>query len=187
MAINRVPVIETQRLVLRAFTAADAHAVQRLAGDPAVAATTLVIPHPYTDGLAERWIATHATQARKGGIFVFAICLRATAELIGSIGVHVNKRDNNASIGYWIGKPYWNLGYCTEAATAVVGFGFNTLGLNKMHAFIASINPASGRVLEKLGMVHEGHRPAHIRKADQYYDTDDYGLLRGDYLERLSK
>ncbi len=50
-----------------------------------------------------------------------------------------------------------------------------------MHAFIASINPASGRVLEKLGMLREGHRPAHIRKADQYYDTDDYGMLRRDY------
>ena len=86
----------------------------------------------------------------------------------------------------WIGKHYWNLGYCTEAATAAIGFGFNDLGLNKMHAFITSINPASGRVLEKLGMLLEGHRSAHIRKADQYYDTDDYGILRRDYLERLS-
>ena len=57
----------------------------------------------------------------------------------------------------------------------------NTLGPSKIHAFIASINPASGRVLEKLGMLREGHRPAHIRKADQYYDTDDYGMLRRDY------
>ena len=147
----------------------------------------MLIPHPYPQGLANEWIATHAEQAHNGEAFIFAVCLHATAELIGSIGVHINKRDNNASMGYWIGKRYWNLGYCTEAATAVIGFGFNDLGLNKMHAFIASINPASSRVLKKLGMLLEGRRPAHIRKAYQYYDTDDYGILRRGYLERLSK
>ena len=95
--MKRVPVIETQRLILRAFTTADAHAVQQLAGDPAVAATTLLIPYPYPRGLANKWIATHAEQAHNGEAFIFAICLHATGELIGSIGVHINKRDDNAT------------------------------------------------------------------------------------------
>ena len=118
------PTLETARLALRPFRTADADEVQRLAGDRAVADTTLNVPHPYEDGMAERWISNHRDWFERGQQAVFAITLRSDGTLIGAIGLLINGEDQRAELGYWIGKPYWNQGYCTEAARAVLGFGF---------------------------------------------------------------
>ena len=84
-------------------------------------------------------------------------------------------------MGYWIGTPYWGCGFATEATAAVVRYGFEELQLNRVHAAHFALNPASGRVLEKLGMRREGCRRQHVLKWDRYVDLVLYGLLREEY------
>jgi RimJ/RimL family protein N-acetyltransferase len=179
-----LPTITTDRLVLRPFTADDAPRVQQLAGDRAVASTTLLIPHPYPDGAAEEWIATHVPAFEMGQSLNLAVTSREDGSLIGAIGLNINKDHSRAEIGYWIGRPYWSRGYATEAVAAVVAFAFDTLSLNRIFAHHFTRNPASGRVLEKVGMTFEGISREHFRKWETFEDIRHYGMLRSDYDER---
>ncbi len=155
--------------------------IRRLAGDRAVAATTLRIPHPYPDGFAEDWIRPQSDEFEKGKSAIFAIEIAAAAELCGAIGLAVNIEDRHAELGYWIGVPFWNRGYCTEAALTVLGFGFEDLRLHRIHAAHFVSNPASGRVLAKLGMKREGQLREHILKWGDFLDVVVYGILRSEW------
>jgi RimJ/RimL family protein N-acetyltransferase len=177
-SVSAYPSIFTARLHLRAFTDADAPDVQRLAGDRRVADTTLLIPHPYPDGAAEAWIATHEASWELGRGLILAITLRATRELIGAIGLNINPAERSAEMGYWIGVPWWGKGVCTEAVRALVDYGFKQLEFERMHAHHFARNPASGRVLEKAGMEFEGLRPNAIVKWGQSESARFYGLSR---------
>jgi RimJ/RimL family protein N-acetyltransferase len=174
--------LTTERLLLRAFTLADAPELKRLINTPEVAMNTLRIPYPYPDGEAERWISTH-DQGREKGDHAFAITLRNSNELIGTVGLHVKAEHDLAEIGYWIGVPYWGHGYATEAAAAVVRFGFETLSLNRIFAMHFAGNPASGRVLQKIGMQHEGTLRQHLKKWDEYVDLECYGIVRAEFSQ----
>lgn len=175
------PELATTRLILRPFTMHDAPDVQRLAGEFAVADTTGNIPHPYPDGVAEQWIATHQPQYEAGSAAIFAIILRTSVELIGAISLGINRHLDSAELGYWLGTPYWGQGYCTEAGRAVLAFGFGTLGLNRIHACFVPRNLASGRVMEKLGMTREGIARQNVKKDDRYEDRVNYGILREEW------
>ena len=83
-----------------------------------------------------------------------------------------------------LGRPHWGKGYATEAAAAMLDYGFGTLGLNRMHAHHMVGNPGSGRVLEKIGMTFEGEFPQHVLKWDRLVDIRLYGLLKSRYDER---
>lgn len=175
------PTLETKRLVLRPFTLADAPEVQRLAGDKEIAKTTLNIPHPYEDGVAEVWIETHLERIKRGELVNFAIVLRKSRSLMGVVALNLNQAHASAEMGYWIGVPYWNNGYITEAAHAALRYGFETLNLNRIHAGYMENNPASGRVMEKIGMRYEGRLRKHLCKWGEFYDLLLYGILRSEY------
>lgn len=152
--------------------------MQRLAGDPAIADTTLHIPHPYPDGAAESWINTHQERWESGLGVIYAITLRSTSELVGAISVlGVSQQNRHGEMGYWIGARYWNQGYCTEAARALIRFSFDTLGLHRVFAHHLARNPASGRVMAKAGMRYEGTLREHTRKNDVFEDLPLYGIL----------
>ena len=178
---TKQPTIETERLVLRPFAMEDAADVQRLAGDPAIADTTLNIPHPYPDGAAESWINTHQERWQSGLGVICAITLRSTGELVGAISVlGISQQNSHGEMGYWIGKPYWGNGYCTEAARALIRFSFETMGLHRVFAHHLARNPASGRVMAKAGMRYEGTLREHTRKTDIFEDLPVYGILAGE-------
>lgn len=179
------PTLQTQRLILRPFTLADAPDVQRLAGDREIAATTLLIPHPYEDGMAEEWIKTHPTGFQEGTGICFAIALRETEELCGAIGLRIHKINRNAELGYWVGKPYWGRGYCTEAARAIVQYGFEVLGLHRIYSSHFSNNLASGRVMQKIGMSHEGCLRQDTWKWGKFEDVELYAILKSDWQEQI--
>lgn len=179
--------IETRRLTLRSFEVADAPEVQRLAGAREIAATTLNIPHPYEDGMAEQWIATHKGESEAGTNVVFAIVLRDSMQLIGAIGLTIDRSAEKGELGYWIGKPFWSRGYCTEAATAVLGYGFMDLGLNRISARHLARNPSSGRVMKKIGMTLEGTARQDAIKWGNYEDMVLYGILRGEWTAAKSE
>lgn len=179
--MQELPTIVTERVVLRPFMLQDAADVQRLAGDRAVADTTLSIPYPYPDGAAERWIAGHAERFRQREILVLAVTLRASGELAGCISLRLHDDHERAEMGYWMGVPYWNHGYCSEAARALVAYGFEQMGLHRIYAHHLTRNPASGRVMQKAGMVYEGTLRQHIRKGGRYEDLASYGILRSEH------
>lgn len=181
MNTQSFPELNTDRLTLRAFSQEDAKNVQRLAGEKLIADTTLLIPHPYADGMSEEWIGTHAELFNKGTDYIFAITSRDTGELIGAIGMTINKKFNSGELGYWVGVPFWNKGYCTEAVNGLLKFGFTELKLNKILAHHFITNPASGKVLMKSGMKLEGTLRQHVRKNGRYLDIKTYGILKSEY------
>lgn len=179
--MNEQPTITTERLILRPYCLDDAPELQRLIGERDVAKTLLTVPHPYPDGAAEEFIGKHPERIEKGE-FQFAITHRRDGYLIGGIGFHqVDREAELAEIGYWIAKPYWGNGYGTEAARAIVKFGFEVMNLNRIHAAHFSNNPASGYIMRKLGMKYEGCRRQHVRKWGVLLDWECYGILRSDY------
>lgn len=175
--------IETQRLSLRPFTSMDSRRVQYLAGDEAIASGAINMPHPYTDGLAESWIATHETEYQKGNSLILAITFKENHLLIGSIGLYINSKHQNAELGYWIGKEYWGNGYCTEAVSAIVDYAFGKLNLNKIYAHYILRNGASGKVLHKNGFTQEGLMKKHVKYNEQFEDIVCMGLLSSEYLQ----
>jgi RimJ/RimL family protein N-acetyltransferase len=184
--VKLYPKLQTERLILRAFTLKDVPDVQRLAGEWEVARTLLSVPHPYEDGVAEKWISEHRSAFERGEGVNFAVVLRERGELCGACGLLINSQDANAELGYWIGVPYWGRGYATEAAREVVRYGFEGLGLHRVYAAHFGRNPASGRVLRKIGMSYEGIRREHHRKWGDYEDRVEYGLLASEWRAELA-
>jgi RimJ/RimL family protein N-acetyltransferase len=175
------PEIETERLILRPFRLTDAPDVMRLAGDRDVAVNTLGSPHPYEAGMAEEWIGTHQKGYIEDKIANFAVVIKTDNTLVGAVGLEIERRHQRATIGYWIGKPYWKNGYAAEAAGAVVRFGFEELGLNRISAGHFKRNPASGRVMQKIGMKHEGTRRKNVIKWGEFQDMEEYAILKSDF------
>ncbi len=178
--------METPRLKLRAFRLTDAPYVQALAGARAIADTTLNIPHPYEDGMAEDWIRSLGPEYDAGVSATFAIERRDNQSLVGAIGLKLDRQNNKGDLGYWIGQPFWNYGYATEAAAALIAFGFDDLDLNRISAGHFVRNPASGRVMEKAGMKPEGVSRQDVVKWGKYEDLAFYGVLRQDWLKDRS-
>jgi ribosomal-protein-alanine N-acetyltransferase len=177
------PDLVTGRMVLRSLCPGDSKQIATLATDPGVSKYMLEIPHPYTEPLAQEWIAGLAAAYDTGTDVIFGISLRDSGELIGVAGlIGINTEHSRAKLGYWIGRPYWNCGFATEAVGALIDFGFRVLGLNRIYAFYMAGNPASGRVMEKCGMRHEGILRQHIRKSEQFVDIAAHGILREEFL-----
>ena len=178
--------LKTKRLVLRQFRSTDAPRIHYLVNDKQVACSTLYIPYPYPEGAAEAWLAEHAELVRCGRAVVFAVCLQLAEgseevpELIGTVGLAISDLDHQAEIGYWFGRDYWGNGFCTEAVVAVLDYGFEKLGLNRIFAQHIARNGASARVLEKAGFSKEGVLRQHARKWGVFEDVVCYGMLSKD-------
>lgn len=147
------PELRTKRLVLRRFQLEDSSEVQKLAGNFNVAKMTLNIPFPYKDGMAEEWISTHEENWNTKKSVIYAIVKADSNDLLGAVGL-VEIDGLEGELGYWIGEPYWGMGYCTEAAKELIEFSFQNLGLEKIVAEHLTKNPASGRVMKKVYMQH---------------------------------
>jgi ribosomal-protein-alanine N-acetyltransferase len=127
----------------------------------------------------------HLTQQARAQntAFPFALELRATGEFIGGMGLTLESRFDRAEVGYWLGQPYWGRGLATEALAAVLRFGFEELRLNKVYATHHADNPASGRVMQKNGMVKEGELVQHIKRDGHYHDLWQYRLTSQKYAQ----
>ena len=165
--------------------------MQKYAGDENVAKFTLSIPHPYEDGMAEEWIRSLDRvidiPSNPGGIrrhqeIVFAVVSPNAGHVIGSVGLNVDEgKHETAEIGFWIGKPLWGQSYCTEAANAIINVGFETLGLNCTYTNHFVENKASGRVMKKLGMNHEGTLKQRKWKNGEIKDLEVYPILKREF------
>ncbi len=178
------PTLSTDRLVLRELTLDDARAVATRAGDRKVAKYLIAVPSPYPLTLATRWIAGRIDWWHQGRGVTLAIARReAPEDLLGSVSLRRFVRDRRAELGYWLGADAWGYGYATEAAGALLDFGFAELDLSRIYAHVLEGNDASCRVLEKLGMINEGIRRQHVRKGKKLLDVVLFGMLRDEWRE----
>jgi ribosomal-protein-alanine N-acetyltransferase len=179
--MNAQPTLETERLMLRPFIPYDAFDVERLAGAREVADTTLNIPHPYPHGGAAEWIRLHGPAWDDGTSATFAIVGKKTGALVGAISLIIKREHRRAELGYWIALDCWNRGYATEASRRMIDFGFEILGLHRIEARHFLRNPASGRVMEKLGMQKEGQERDWAIKWDRFETLAVYSILEPEW------
>ncbi|MDX8046150.1 GNAT family N-acetyltransferase [Gracilibacillus sp. S3-1-1] len=170
--------IETNRLLLRLFNETDAPEVAMLCNNYNLYKNTLYLPYPYSIEDALVWIKHHLDNFNDDKYFEFAITDKTTGKLYGAIALSNHQQFNNGEIAYWIGEEYWGHGYATEAAKAILEFGFVEKGYNKVFARYFHSNPASGRVIEKIGMKKEGTLREHVKKDGGYLDLIYFGILK---------
>ena len=179
--MKQLPIIETDRLVLRTAVPQDIPKIVHYANNPAVALNTLNIPFPYTEKDAINWLNTGYQGLAKGTEFIFGIEHKVSNSFIGGISLKVDKKFNNAEVGFWLGEQFWNLGLMTEALKSILDFGFKVLDLHKIHAHHFAHNIGSGKTMKKNGMIKEGEMVEHVKKGEQYLDIVLYRLTREEY------
>jgi len=181
------PKIETLRLVLSELKAKDIPRIVQYASNETISANTLNIPYPYHEKDAIYWLNQAFIGFKEGSQYIWGIRLKPTQDFIGGISLIISINHHRAEIGYWIGEPFWNKGYTTEATQALIKFCFEKLNLDKITSSHIVYNPASGRVMEKCGMIKEGILSQHIYKKGAYHDLVQYGLTRKQYDEAIMK
>jgi RimJ/RimL family protein N-acetyltransferase len=168
-----IPVLETERLVLRAPCLEDAEAVAQLANDRRIAENTARIPHPYALADAERFFAS---VNQPDGEMAFLITRERV--VLGACGIALPEREA-PEIGYWLGVPFWGHGYATEAVRAMIDHAFSDLDYEALQAGARVTNPASRRVLEKCGFQWTGVGLTRIRALASSAPVDRFRLDRG--------
>lgn len=172
--MNELHIIETERLILRPLIEEDAEeAFKNWTGDPEVAKFMRWDVHKSVDETRE-WIKSEVDMAKEGGLYDWAFVLKETGELIGSGGFIFSEDAGLYELGYNIMKKYWNRGYATEAAQAIVKFAVNELKLKKLYCCHAKDNTASGRVMEKAGFVYWRDGSYESRDGNKKYACREY-------------
>jgi len=151
------PKLETPRLALRPPGKDDIAPMVTLLGDYDVAKNLGTAPHPYREEHARAFLERLEERRAKGEDHVFSILDKEGGLFMGCCGAHL--KADGFHVGYWLGKPYWGSGVMSEAAKRLVCFLFKDLKAERLHAGWFHDNPASGRVLAKLGFVHVDDSP----------------------------
>ncbi|PKF75247.1 GNAT family N-acetyltransferase [Chryseobacterium sp. PMSZPI] len=174
--MENFPIIKTERLILSQLEEKDLPFIVGYLQHKIYSDLTSNIPYPYTESDAKFWLkmANEAFENKSG--YTFGI-RNKEGQIIGAIGLH-DREDDKAELGYWIGMPYWNKGYVTEAARAIVDFGFKTLNFNKIFATHFLHNPASGKIMEKIGMEREAILKEEVKKDGEYFDLALYSIFK---------
>lgn len=161
--------MQTDRISLRRWQESDAESLYKYASDPDVGPRAGWPPHQSVDESREiiRTIFTNDT--------TWAIVLRHTGEAIGCMGYYTHQSSNigigpnDCEVGYWVARPYWNQGICTEALRLMIDYCVNQMHFDNIWADHFLANPASGRVMEKCGFRDTGrlNRCSHLVGGDQ--------------------
>ena len=184
------PLIETPRLILRAVRPTDADDLFAYARDPEIARFTTWNPYQ-TIADAHRFLRIALDHYRTGKIGLWGIEHRASQRFIGTIGLTGEGAagqfaHGRAELAYALSREFWNQGFTTEAAHAMLHFGFTSWNLNRIEARCLVPNVASARVMEKIGMNYEGVLRQHVYVKGTFHDLKIYAILKGDW-EKLSR
>lgn len=176
--------LETERLILRPIEESDALALFPIINDPDVASGLLTMPHPYPEDGLVPWIRKAQEAMGRKEQYHMVIVLKEPGLPMGVCSLSdLSWEHANAELGYWLGKKYWGRGYMTEAVTGIVRFGFEELGLERIYACCFANNPASARVLEKVGFRYEGCARHEYKKDSEFVDMRHFGMIRQDFIE----
>lgn len=173
--------LETDRLILECYAQSHVPEITEAINEPGISEYTRTIQYPYTEKDAQSFALRHEDGLESGTMVCWAIRERESGAVIGSIGFTINREDSNAEIGYMINSAFRGRGYATEAARACMQFGFETLRLFRIYASWYADNPASGKILRKLGMSEEGTLKGHSFRGGFQRDIVYMGLLRSEY------
>ena len=177
-----IPTLKTEKLVLRPFRIEDAPLVQKYAGDHKIAEMTGTIPHPYSLEMAKEWIPLHKQNWETKRSLTLAMVPVNTSEIVGCVSLIFSMNHRRAELGYWVGVPHWGNGYCTDASRAIVQYGFDNLEIDKITSAHMTKNPASGKVLQKIGMQKEGLLRKQMVRLGQAEDLVVFGLFRDEFI-----
>lgn len=174
--------LETERLILRRFTAKDAEPMYRnWASDDEVTKFLTWPTHANIDvtkHVIGMWLNSYANE----NYYQWAIVLKETGEPIGSISaVNMNEYLSMVHIGYCIGKLWWHQGITSEALKALITFFFEEVDVNRIEARHDPQNPHSGSVMKKCGLRYEGTMRSADRSNQGIVDTCYYGILKSDW------
>jgi len=172
--------LTTQRLILREVKMTDA-------GQLLAAMACPEVHSMHSNGFwniadVRRYIAVLTKEYKAGKYRTLAIAERETDTLCGTITINVQEIFSRAELGYWIAIPHRNKGYATEAARAVITYGFDELGMRRIQSFHSVGNPASGRVLEKAGMMYEGTLRQYNALDGRGADAKMYAIVKPDRI-----
>ena len=139
---------------------------------------TDIFPHPYTADDADRWLWRCGSEQKPQTNFAIDLA----GEAIGGTGIELKKDvyRKSASIGYWVGEPFWGRGFATRALCLMTDYAFANFDINRLQAGVFEWNPASMRVLEKAGYKFEARMRQHIFKDGRFADELIYARLRGE-------
>lgn len=177
-----LPVLETPRLILPPLAPRHLHRLTEVAGERAIADTTISVPHPLSEAAAHAWLDNAITESHTGRGAHYAVEIKPeNHELVGYVGLKgIDYEHGEAELSFWLDRLQHGKGYVTEAAACLVSFGFQSLQLNRICAYHMSRNPASGKVLTKLGFQQEGRLRQRVRKWSVYEDVMIWSRLATD-------
>jgi RimJ/RimL family protein N-acetyltransferase len=177
--------LETERLILRDFASDDWRRVLEYQSDPLFLRYnewTQRTPEAVQEFVA--WFLDHQKQIPRIK-FQLAVVLKSNNLLIGNCGIRMdNAAAREADIGYELDPKYWNHGYATEAAHAIVDFGFSRFGVHRIWAACIADNVGSAHVLERLGMKREGRFRENKYFKERWWDSLYYGILADEWERR---
>lgn len=185
---SRMPVfpmeaIETGRLLLRRMEMSDAKDLFDYSRDPQVALHVLWDAQKNISE-SRAYIKCMLRKYRAGDPASWCIVRRDQGRVVGTIGYMWFQPENNAAeVGYSLARDCWNQGFMTEALQAVLRYSFEEMGINRIEAQHEVGNPASGAVMRKCGMAHEGTLRSRLYNKGRYVDVELYSILRQEYLQ----
>ncbi len=177
--------ITTDRLIIRPYCAKDTDAAWRVLSHPKIYPTTYAIQKDYPRNRVVWWFQCINNNMNYGTSYEFGMFDKISGEYIGNCGIiNILAAHKSGMITYFTDPEKWNCGYATEAAAAMLHFGFDILSLNRIGGTCMSINPASASVMKKIGMKFEGTAHQELLKDGIYYDIQHFAVLRSDYYEK---
>ena len=183
---SRLPRLETDRLILRRMTLRDAHDMYRYASDPEVARQVLWDAHRSIWD-TKAYLRYAIAQYHSGMPSSWAIVEKESGRMIGTIGFMSYTAEHAlAEVGYSLSRACWNRGLMTEALDAVLREAFTSLQLYRVEAMHFTDNPASGRVMQKCGMLQEGVLRGRVCRKGVYRDVALWGVTRADWEKQHS-
>lgn len=176
--------IKTERLLLRRFRESDAQMVfDNWASDKVVTKYLTWPAHrsvEVTKNTVNRWVKEYENPT----CYHWAITLKNTEDVVGDIIMRVNEDELRCEIGYCLSRKCWNKGIMTEALKALIKFGFEVVGYERIESYHDVENPASGRVMQKAGMHHEGTLRRYAFRNDGVLgDCEIYAIIKDDERE----
>jgi ribosomal-protein-alanine N-acetyltransferase len=180
------PELNTNKLKLRKIRPQDLSSLLQYCNNKKISDQILNIPYPYQEEDAIFRMNFVLQGFKNKERYVFAITLKEKDELIGEIGLHLDKGNDSAQLGYWIGEPFWGQGIVTEAAGAILQFGFEALKLNKIYATHYPDNKASAKVMLNNKMIKEAELKEHYKINGAFRDVVQCRLTKKEY-EKLQE
>jgi len=174
-----------KQIILRELRKSDAEDLRKNINDRKVIRFMTHVKYPFSKKDALKLIeGKKLTRAAKTE-FAFGIALKSTNKIIGGIDLHhIDLKNKNSELGYWLGKKYWNKGIMTEAVKLAVDFGFRKLKLHRVYANLFHKNIASKKILEKIGFTLEGNMREKRWRENQWHNVLNFGILGKEYKKR---